>query len=144
MIRLLNAHDIEALVALDTATNTHPWNRAQWQDSLAQHLCLGLETEGKLAAFAVTMILPDEAELLLIAVDPARQRHGLGRTLLTALYSELATRQCTQLFLEVRESNSRARHFYTHAGMNEIGRRKHYYPAIQGREDALLLAGVIQ
>lgn len=141
MIRLLTPADLETLLALDAATNPHPWTAAQWQDSLAQHLCLGLEKEGRLAAFAVAMLLPDEAELLLIAVDPAQQRHSLGRTLLAALRAELAARQCEKLFLEVRESNRRARHFYTAAGLSEIGRRKNYYPAEQGREDALLLSG---
>lgn len=141
MIRPLDSSDLEALLALDAATNPHPWTAAQWQDSLAQHLCLGLELAGRLAAFAVAMPLPDEAELLLIAVDPAQQRHGSGRTLLAGLRAELAARQCEKLFLEVRESNTRARHFYAAAGLSEIGRRKNYYPAAQGREDALLLAG---
>ncbi|SFN14047.1 ribosomal-protein-alanine N-acetyltransferase [Formivibrio citricus] len=141
MIRPLDSSDLEALLALDAATNPHPWTAAQWQDSLVQHLCLGLELAGRLAAFAVAMPLPDEAELLLIAVDPAQQRHGSGRTLLAGLRAELAARQCEKLFLEVRESNTRARHFYAAAGMEEIGRRKNYYPAAQGREDALLLAG---
>ncbi len=140
-IRLLVSTDLESLQALDAATNPHPWNTAQWQDSLAQHLCLGLEAEGKLVGFAVAMPLPDEAELLLIAIDPARQAQGLGRSLLAALCKALADRQCEQLFLEVRESNARAYHFYTAAGMTEVGRRKNYYPAPLGREDALLLAG---
>jgi ribosomal-protein-alanine N-acetyltransferase len=140
-LRPLCPTDLEALLVLDAATNPHPWTAAQWQDSLTQHLCLGLETDNKLAAFAVAMLLPDEAELLLIAVDPAYQAQGLGRTLLAALHVDLASRQCNRLFLEVRESNTRARHVYAAAGMSEIGRRKGYYPTAQGREDALLLAG---
>ncbi len=143
-LRPLCPADLEALLALDAATNPHPWTAAQWQDSLTQHLCLGLETDGRLSAFAIAMLLPDEAELLLIAVDPAQQSQGQGRALLAALRSELAARQCQTLFLEVRESNARARHVYAAAGMSEVGCRKRYYPTAQGREDALLLAGATQ
>ena len=139
--RLLASTDLESLLAIDAATNPHPWNTAQWQNSLAQHLCLGLEAEGKLVGFAVAMPLLDEAELLLIAIAPAHQAQGLGRSLLAALRQALSDRGCEKLFLEVRESNTRARHFYIAAGMAEVGRRKNYYPTPLEREDALLLAG---
>lgn len=143
IVRPLLPADLDALLALDGATNPHPWTAAQWQDSLAQHLCLGLEYHGILAGLAVAMLLPDEAELLLIAVDPARQGHGLGRELLAALRTELAAQQRVNLFLEVRASNLRAQQFYAAAGLREIGRRKNYYPTTNGREDALLLAGAL-
>lgn len=141
IVRPLVSADLDALLALDAATNPHPWTAAQWQDSLAQHLCLGLEDNGTLTGLAVAMPLPDEAELLLIAVDPARQGYGLGRKLLAALRTELAASNRKKLFLEVRASNRRALDFYTAAGLTEIGRRKNYYPTADGREDALLLAG---
>ncbi len=144
IVRPLLTTDLDALLTLDTATNPHPWTAAQWQDSLAQHLCLGLEDHGILAGMAVAMLLPDEAELLLIAIDPARQGQGLGQTLLTALRTELVARKREKLFLEVRASNLRAQHFYKAAGLSEIGRRKNYYPTAQGREDALLLAGALR
>jgi [ribosomal protein S18]-alanine N-acetyltransferase len=44
------------------------------------------------------------------------------------------------LLLEVRPSNSAAIQLYHSVGFNEIGVRKNYYPAPQGREDALMLA----
>ncbi|MBS1154932.1 MAG: hypothetical protein H6R07_856 [Proteobacteria bacterium] len=141
IVRPLVSADLDALLTLDAATNPHPWTAAQWQDSLAQHLSLGLEDNGTLTGLAVAMPLPDEAELLLIAVDPARQGHGLGRELLAALQTELAASNRKKLFLEVRASNQRALGFYTAAGLTEIGRRKNYYPTADGREDALLLAG---
>ena len=44
------------------------------------------------------------------------------------------------IFLEVRASNAAAIHLYDKLGFNEIGLRRDYYPAINGREDALVLA----
>ena len=44
------------------------------------------------------------------------------------------------MLLEVRPSNTAAINCYNAAGFNEIGSRKDYYPAADGREDALLFA----
>ena len=44
------------------------------------------------------------------------------------------------MLLEVRPSNTAAINCYNAAGFNEIGSRKDYYPAANGREDALLFA----
>jgi ribosomal-protein-alanine N-acetyltransferase len=43
-----------------------------------------------------------------------------------------------KLFLEVRPSNERAVELYRHFGFKQIGTRKGYYPAVVGREDALI------
>ena len=43
-------------------------------------------------------------------------------------------------FLEVRASNHTASRLYERFGFNEIGRRPNYYPAVGGREDALVMA----
>jgi ribosomal-protein-alanine N-acetyltransferase len=42
------------------------------------------------------------------------------------------------VFLEVRPSNTPALALYHSEGFNEIGRRPRYYPAAQGREDAVM------
>jgi len=40
----------------------------------------------------------------------------------------------------VRPSNAAAMSLYESVGFNEIGRRPGYYPASNGREDALVMA----
>jgi ribosomal-protein-alanine N-acetyltransferase len=50
---------------------------------------------------------------------------------------ELKAGEC---FLEVRASNLAAYRLYERYGFNEIGRRRDYYPAPGGREDALVMA----
>lgn len=139
-VHRLVENDLPAVLALDMQTNPHPWNQAQWQDSLRQHVCLGLTSQDRLLGVVVAMPLPEEAELLLIAVQPAHQGLGLGRELLQALLDLLRAEYRERLFLEVRTSNVRAQKFYAAAGFQEIGRRKNYYPAQTGREDALLYA----
>jgi ribosomal-protein-alanine N-acetyltransferase len=44
-----------------------------------------------------------------------------------------------KIFLEVRESNSPAIQLYVKKGFDLISRRKNYYPADNGREDALIM-----
>ena len=65
------------------------------------------------------------------------------------MLGRLFVRQCLQrakvagaevVHLEVRPSNKIAISLYESLGFVQVGRRKHYYPADVGREDALLLS----
>ncbi|MDQ6569485.1 MAG: ribosomal-protein-alanine N-acetyltransferase, partial [Haemophilus parahaemolyticus] len=45
------------------------------------------------------------------------------------------------LWLEVRESNTKAQQLYTQLGFNEVTIRKHYYPLPDGKkENAIVMA----
>ena len=85
-------------------------------------------------------VVLDEATLFNIAVDPAFQRRGLGRELLTHLIRELETRDVFTLWLEVRASNVAAIALYESLGFNEATIRRNYYPTAEGREDAIIMA----
>ncbi|TJZ78843.1 ribosomal protein S18-alanine N-acetyltransferase [Chitiniphilus eburneus] len=140
-LRPLTTADLPALLALDTATNSHPWHPDNWRDSLTSHLCLGLWEDDTLRGFAVASRVLDEAELLAIAIDPACQRQGRGRQLLQALQQRLIDAGATTLFLEVRAGNRPAQALYDALGGMETGIRARYYPLPGGgREDARLYA----
>ena len=68
-----------------------------------------------------------EADVLTLAVRPGCWGRGIGTALLQALLDEAASRQCKQIFLEVREDNPRARGLYLRHGFAEIGVRRGYY-----------------
>ena len=90
--------------------------------------------------FALARLVADEAELLLLAVKPADQRHGIGRMLLEHFEDEAAARGAVRLHLEVREGNH-ALSLYEQAGFGLVGRRRDYYSGQKGdRYDALTLA----
>jgi len=59
---------------------------------------------------------------------------------LRALLQIARGRGVRRMFLEVRPSNPYAIALYHDEGFNEIGRRPRYYPAKDGREDALVMA----
>jgi [ribosomal protein S18]-alanine N-acetyltransferase len=63
----------------------------------------------------------------------------LGQAFLSFLADLARERHCERMLLEVRQSNTRARALYERNGFAEIGMRKDYYPARQGRENAIVL-----
>jgi ribosomal-protein-alanine N-acetyltransferase len=71
----------------------------------------------------------DDAEIIMIATDPAFRRRGTGDALLKGLTEEAARRHAGSIFLEVRESNDAARAMYRKAGFVEKGIRRNYYHA---------------
>jgi ribosomal-protein-alanine N-acetyltransferase len=97
-------------------------------------------SDGRAAGFALSRVVLDEAELLLLAVQPAQRRLGVGRALLTAVADEARIRGATRLHLEMRDGNPAA-HLYEGAGFHEVGRRKRYYRGRDGSSfDAITLA----
>src|SRR3546814_15978831 len=60
------------------------WTRSQCAGVMAMPgVALTIaELDGRVAGFAIARTIMDEAELLLLAVDPARRRRGIGRALL--------------------------------------------------------------
>lgn len=90
--------------------------------------------------FALSRIVADEAELLLLAVRRDAQHRGIGRLLLDRFAEIAAGRGAAQLHLEVRDGNQ-AIGLYERAGFALIGRRRNYYSGPHGVSyDALTLA----
>jgi len=90
--------------------------------------------------FALSRLLIDEAELLLLAVEPHARGHGVGRALIERTVVIAAEKGAHRLLLEVRDGNQ-AFDLYTDAGFGEIGRRRDYYRGLDGTSrDALTLA----
>ncbi len=67
-----------------------------------------------------------EASVHTIGVDPAWQRRGVGRALLTALLAK-ADEVHAPVFLEVRTDNAAAIALYQAHGFHRIGLRRRYY-----------------
>jgi len=107
------------------------------ETSAAGNLAQGESRERRpLLGFLIAHQVPPEWELENIAVDPSMRRTGLGSKLLAALLVRARQTNSESVFLEVRESNQTARHFYEKAGFRQTGRRKSYYA--QPFEDAIL------
>ena len=140
-LRAMREGDLDAVVTIERRAYPFPWNRGIFRDCvLAGHQAL-LALEGETpVGYGVMSIAADEAHLLNLCTAPERQSRGLGRHLLRALLRTARDRGAQRIFLEVRPSNPQAIALYHSEGFNEIGRRPRYYPAVQGREDAIVMA----
>lgn len=138
--RPMTEADLDAVLKIEYAAFSHPWTRGIFADGLKSYDCWMMFEGTQQVGHGVIQIILDEAHLLNITVKPESQGRGLGLRLLEHLMAranELGAREC---FLEVRESNQGAYRLYERFGFNEIGRRRGYYPAVGGREDALVMA----
>lgn len=140
-ISSLTPNDLAAAYAIELRSHAFPWSEKTFASNQGErYYNLRLDVDGKLAAFAVTQVILDEATLFNIAVDPAYQRQGLGKALLEHLIEELEKRDVFTLWLEVCASNLAARALYESLGFNEATIRRNYYPTKEGREDAIIMA----
>ena len=93
--------------------------------------------------FALSRIVANEAELLLLAVRRRAQRRGVGKLLLDRFTAVAKTRGADRLHLEVREGNHAVK-LYAESGFALVGRRRNYYSGPDGRcYDALTLAKIV-
>ena len=114
---------------------------SQWEpsDYLLYDLRVTVEDDGRLSGFAVSrQTASDERELLNLAVAPRFRRRGVARRLVESIVLE--SRQTSvgvSVFLEVRESNLRAREFYKSLDFQEVSKRQNYYD--QPLESAIVM-----
>ena len=137
----LAEEDLPDVVRIERAIYPFPWTLGNFRDSIAAgYHCPALRLDGKLIGYAVMMFGPDEAHLLNLSVAEQQQRHGYGEFMLRQLLRVARERGAQRMFLEVRPSNAPALALYAKHGFAEIGRRRDYYPAHGGREDAIVLS----
>ncbi|WP_455845468.1 ribosomal protein S18-alanine N-acetyltransferase [Pantoea agglomerans] len=140
-ISLVTPEDQPQLLAIERRAHAFPWSEQTFSSNQGERFVnFRIEVEGKLAGFAITQVVLDEASLFNIAVDPDYQRRGLARQLLQHLIAELEQRDVMTLWLEVRASNTPAIVLYEQLDFHQVSVRPNYYPTASGREDAIIMA----
>ena len=139
-IGLATADDIRAIVAIERAAFTDPWSARSFRDALehaAVYFGCARSDAGEVLGYVVAWFVVDEGEIANLAVAPSGWGQGIGRALLDAALAEAQRRAVEAVYLEVRDSNSRARALYQSRGFEEVGRRRGYYR--RPVEDAIVL-----
>ncbi|MEG3003027.1 MAG: ribosomal protein S18-alanine N-acetyltransferase [Comamonas sp.] len=133
---------LERVVAVEAAAYPHPWTPGNFRDALASGYQAQMLVQGeRLLGYFVAMQVLDEVHLLNIAVAPEVQGQGCARLLLDTLDHWSRLQSAKWLWLEVRESNTRARAIYERHGYRQVGARKRYYPVHHGeRETAIIMS----
>jgi [ribosomal protein S18]-alanine N-acetyltransferase len=132
------AQDAAAIAALHAASFQRGWGEDEFHRLIADHsVVTHRATIGRtLIGFILSRIAASEAEILSVAIAPARRGRGLARALLDLHLRRLAGLGARAVFLEVGENNAPACRLYRRAGFFEVGRRKGYY---DGGTTALVL-----
>jgi len=132
--------DLDRVLPVEKDIYDFPWTRGNFEDSLAAGYSCWLYLEGEeLVGYCVVMLAVDEAHLLNLSIARARQGQGHGRGLLEAAAGAIRAHGAAAMLLEVRPSNAVGRRLYESTGFVQVGLRRDYYPALRGREDALVL-----
>ena len=139
MIRLMQVADLERVSQIESLVQSHPWTLNQFKEAVRAYQSTVIEQAGQVVGFCILQPVVDEANLLLMAIDPAQQGKGLGFELLDQSVALLKNNP-VQIFLEVRERNVAAIKLYEKSGFHQIDLRKNYYPNPDGtREHAIIM-----
>lgn len=143
-IRTMTYTDLKQVIAVEQKAYPHPWTLGIFRDCLRIGYNAWVMTlDNNVIGYGIVMLSPGEAHILNICIDPDFQGKGLGRYLLRHLINKSKQTDVDMVLLEVRCSNSNAQQLYLSEGFHELGIRKAYYPADNGREDAIILAKYI-
>jgi [ribosomal protein S18]-alanine N-acetyltransferase len=137
----MRRRDLTAIQVIERQVYPKPWSSAVFTSELdlakeGQRKYITAYRHGDLVGYAGMMFAIDEAHVSNIAVDPTRQREGIGRRLLAELAWNARGRACTGMTLEVRISNVAAQELYRSFGFEAEGVRRNYYEAV---EDAIVM-----
>lgn len=139
--RPMSRADVKTIFFIEQTAYEFPWSEGTFADCLKiGYSCWVYERAGTILAYGILSYGAGEAHVMNLCVAVPYQRLGYGRLMLEKLVQEARLRDASIIFLEVRPSNGRALSLYSGMGFNEVGMRKAYYPAVAGREDAIVLA----
>ena len=134
-------NDLDDVIAIEESVYPYPWTRGIFHDCInVGYLCRILQDKGKIVAYSIMSVAVEEAHLLTIVVPKNEQSKGYGKRMLNEMIRLAKEDAANTMYLEVRTSNESAIQLYHQRGFNELGIRNNYYPAEQGREDALIFA----
>jgi len=132
--------DLDAVLAIEREAYPFPWTRGNFRDCLdSGYSCWSMELDNEIIGYSILMAAVGEGHILNCCVHPLWQGRGLGRQLVQRMLATAPEYGIECLFLEVRPSNVSALRLYERLGFESVGLRRHYYPAEQGREDALVM-----
>ena len=135
----MNEVHVTQVAELEKRCFPDPWSEGSIASELSNQLALWLvaEDNGVVAGYIGSQTVPDESDMMNVAVHPDYRRRGIAEALVNTLCDALKERGSVSLTLEVRASNEPAKALYEKLGFEQVGRRPNYYR--NPKEDALIL-----
>jgi ribosomal-protein-alanine N-acetyltransferase len=151
-IRPVEAAHIGDLIRIGEETNLSPWTAQSYLEELKNVAAIMrrlVAHDNSTIGFIVGRIVVGgdvdtqlDAEIYNIAVSGTQQRTGCGQILFDAFVDACKEREVRNLWLEVRESNEKARRFYEKNGFESVQTRPSFYD--NPREHAILMKLVLK
>ncbi|MGO9991612.1 MAG: ribosomal protein S18-alanine N-acetyltransferase [Steroidobacteraceae bacterium] len=139
-IRSMHELDVPVVVAIERAAYQFPWSDGIFRDCLrVGYICRLVEVGSDIAGYGIMSIGAGEAHILNVCMRADYRGRGLARKVLLYLIDCARTAGMYEAFLEVRPSNTAAARLYHSLGFEQVGVRRGYYQATNGREDAAVL-----
>ncbi len=139
-IRTMHELDVPVVVSIERAAYQFPWSEGIFRDCLrVGYLCRLVEVGADIAGYGIMSMGAGEAHILNVCVRADYRGRGLARQLMLYLIDRARTAGMYEAFLEVRPSNTTAARLYHALGFVQVGVRRGYYQATNGREDAAVL-----
>lgn len=143
--RAMREADLAQILNIEDQAYQYPWSEGVFRDCMRMHyVCRVVEDDdARVQGYALMSYGAGEAHILNLCVARAHRRLGLGRFILQRLTDIAVQQRIAALYLEVRPTNLAALALYKASGFTEIGQRRGYYPSAEGREDAIILARIL-
>ncbi|MDO8836680.1 MAG: ribosomal protein S18-alanine N-acetyltransferase [Vicinamibacterales bacterium] len=144
-VRLTSAGDLDAVLAIDRESFSHPWTRRMYEDDLRQPqswIWTACRPGGAAMGYCAVWIVLGELHINNVAVGRAWRGRGVGSALVRHAIGVAASLGAASALLEVRRANGEARRMYERLGFSELAVRRAYYD--DPPDDALVLMRPIQ
>jgi ribosomal-protein-alanine N-acetyltransferase len=139
-IRVMRPGDVLDVVTIEREAYQFPWSEGIFRDCLrVGYLCRVVVAGEQVVGYGVMSVGAGEAHVLNLCIATGYRCRGLARQLLLSLLECAAAAGAQEAFLEVRPSNTTAIRLYLALGFEQVGMRRGYYQAVNGREDAAVL-----
>jgi ribosomal-protein-alanine N-acetyltransferase len=140
-IERMRRRHLRMILPIETQVYPRPWSPSVFLDELnaaarGERVYIVAKSLGRVVGYAGMILGVDEIHVTNIAVQPERQRGGIGRRMLLYLLHEARARGYQAMTLEVRVSNHAAQAMYQRFGFAPAGVRKKYY---EQTEDAIVM-----
>lgn len=139
--RPMGTDDLAAVMAIEPRAYDFHWPESIFRECMrVGYSCWIMEVDGQVEGYAVMSITVGEAHMMNLCVRPESQGRGLGGELLETMLNIARQEGAETAYLEVRPSNIAALRLYRRHGFERVGQRRGYYPAEEGREDAVIMS----
>lgn len=123
IVRPFAPGDLKYVHAIEKASFPDPWSQDSFMAELAHYsnlFWIAEQNRGTILGYCVCLTVRDELYIKKIAVDPAKRRNGIGRTLLTSIEEYALKNTTTKISLDCDEKNLGAQAFYAAIGFKPV------------------------